>query len=148
MLLLVLHQRNQRRHDHHRMLQKDRWQLVRKRLAAARRQDAKHILFRKDGLHNLTLPGTEALDAESLASLCRNPLPGHSLRRLLAGGSLHFALAGALYRGCFQYSACHRSMDAANPEPLAHSCAVPEASYDRIEEPQQHIEHRNTDEGR
>ena len=68
-LLLVLHQRDQRAHHQHRLVQQQRGKLVGEGLAAAGRQQAQHVTAGEDRLQDLALPGPQSLDPETACVL-------------------------------------------------------------------------------
>src|SRR5581483_6434783 len=67
LLLLVLHEGDQRRHDDGRLAREERGKLVAERFSAARGQDAEHVAAGEDGLEDLALSGPEGAHAEALA---------------------------------------------------------------------------------
>ena len=75
--LLVLHQRDQRRDDHHGAWQEHRRDLVGEGLPSAGRQDPERVLARQCGLDQLALAGAEARHPESPGGLAANIVPVH-----------------------------------------------------------------------
>jgi hypothetical protein len=66
LFLLILHERDERRHHDDRLRQEERGELIAQRFAGAGREDAEDVAPREDGVEQLALTGAEAIDAEAL----------------------------------------------------------------------------------
>lgn len=84
LLFLVLHQGNQRAHDHDRPGEKQRRQLVGQALPRPCRHKAQHTAPAEHFGQNIFLPGPESLDAEPLLRCTQDLRPGYLLFRSLA----------------------------------------------------------------